>query len=203
MAENISIVKPEVLPEDPIKKEKEDLQTALELFLEDKASGLGDLLAEYSELEEDTQTVRISLPVEILQEYGYTPALLMPADYTSHLQWSAQREGPKWIALPDTPQTITAIFPDIHKRILEKETSIQEKTRRGDIEAQLAQLGLQTSQRSTPALEKAFEAICKDKPVNFERLEAQILHLGIREQGYRFFHNKKDSVTLAKKSQQQ
>lgn len=65
----------------PQESEKEDLQTAIDLFLDKTDKELQRFFEENSLWNEETQSLTLSIPIAELEEMGYEPTLLSVEEY--------------------------------------------------------------------------------------------------------------------------
>jgi len=81
----------------PKESEMAELQAALELFLDKSDDELQSFFLDHHVWDEDKQTLTLAIPIEELEEMGYTPQELSEVEYGPILQWAAKLEEKRWI----------------------------------------------------------------------------------------------------------
>lgn len=105
-------------PKDPKESEKEDFQTALEFFLDQSDQKLMSFFQEHTQWNSETHILTLHLPIEELEDMGYTPSLLSVSEYGPLIQWSVKRERGKWIPEGNAaPEKIETYYESIFRAI--------------------------------------------------------------------------------------
>jgi hypothetical protein len=147
----------------PKESEKEDLQTALEMFLEKDANELQSFFLDHHLWDKETQILTLTIPVEELEEMDYTPKKLSAEEYGPMLQWTAEKKQNQWITTQETSQKIQDYFSVIFHLL-------SQHRERQEIDNQLSAIGFSPSDTDDNSALRA--AVQIDKNIDIHQLLA-------------------------------
>ncbi len=164
------------LTRDPREVEKENLQAALDMFLDLDADKLQSFFLEHTLMDEEKQMLTLSVPIEALDALIWEKLLRLEG-CQSMLQWTAQLDQWEWILPEWTPNKIREIIPAIYghltRQAQKQEEAQKNKTREKVIDTELGELGLPPSRRNIKKLQATFQAIRERNQFLFIEKQAQ------------------------------